>query len=91
MSVAMRDAWTDERMDDLSTRMDRGFDRVDADIRELRAQTDSGFERVDKRFERVDDEIRELRTEMNTRFDAMQRTLIIGFASIVASMIATQL
>ena len=28
--------WTDERLDDLSTRMDAGFERVDRDIRELR-------------------------------------------------------
>ena len=28
--------WTDERLDDLSRRMDAGFSRVDADIRELR-------------------------------------------------------
>ncbi len=29
--------WTDERLDDLSTRMDAGFERVDRDIREIRA------------------------------------------------------
>jgi hypothetical protein len=34
----MRESWTDERLDDLSTRMDRGFSRVDADIRELRGE-----------------------------------------------------
>lgn len=28
--------WTDERLDDLSTRMDAGFERVDRDIREIR-------------------------------------------------------
>ena len=33
-----RTAWTDERLDDLATRMDAGFARVDADIRELRAE-----------------------------------------------------
>lgn len=33
-----RRAWTDERLDDLATRMDAGFARVDADIRELRAE-----------------------------------------------------
>jgi hypothetical protein len=33
-----RVAWTDERLDDLSRRMDAGFARVDADIRELRAE-----------------------------------------------------
>jgi hypothetical protein len=28
--------WTDERLDDLAHKVDAGFDRVDADIRELR-------------------------------------------------------
>ena len=35
---AMRKSWTDERLDDLANRMDAGFARVDADIRELRAE-----------------------------------------------------
>lgn len=38
---AMRKAWTDERLDDLSSRMDRGFDRVDADLRALNARFDA--------------------------------------------------
>ena len=33
-----RVAWTDERLDHLANRMDAGFARVDADIRELRAE-----------------------------------------------------
>jgi hypothetical protein len=33
-----RRVWTDERLDDLANRMDAGFARVDADIRELRAE-----------------------------------------------------
>jgi hypothetical protein len=35
--------WTDERLDDLSRRMDAGFDRVDRDIRDLRGEMRSGF------------------------------------------------
>lgn len=31
-------AWTDERMDDLATRMDAGFERVDTDVHELRVE-----------------------------------------------------
>jgi hypothetical protein len=31
-----RTMWTDERLDDLSHRVDAGFERVDSDIRELR-------------------------------------------------------
>ena len=33
-----RTVWTDERLDDLANRMDAGFARVDADMRELRAE-----------------------------------------------------
>jgi hypothetical protein len=33
-----RAAWTDERLDDLSRRMDAGFSRLEADIRELRRE-----------------------------------------------------
>ena len=33
--------WTDERLDDLSNRVDAGFDRVDRDIRELRSDIGS--------------------------------------------------
>jgi hypothetical protein len=36
-----RTMWTDERLDDLARRVDAGFERVDKDIRELRADISS--------------------------------------------------
>jgi hypothetical protein len=33
---AMREKWTDERLDDLNHRVTDGFRRVDTDLRELR-------------------------------------------------------
>jgi len=42
---SMRESWTDERLDDLSHRVDEGFRRVDADIRELRSET-AAFHRM---------------------------------------------
>ena len=36
-----REAWTDERLDDLKDQMVAGFQRVDADIRELRGEVKS--------------------------------------------------
>jgi hypothetical protein len=53
---SVREAWTDERLDDLAARMDAGFARVDADLREVRS-------------------------ELST----MQRTMILGFVSVIAS------
>jgi hypothetical protein len=35
--------WTNERVDDLSERMDVGFERVDRDIRDLRGEMNAGF------------------------------------------------
>jgi hypothetical protein len=32
------ETWTDERLDDLSRRMDQGFERVDRDLRDMRGE-----------------------------------------------------
>ncbi len=45
-----RTAWTDERLDDLSRRMDAGFERVDRDIRDLRTEMREGFGEVRAEF-----------------------------------------
>ncbi|MGN6588148.1 MAG: hypothetical protein ACTHKT_11885 [Solirubrobacterales bacterium] len=43
MTVMAREAWTDERLDDLKEQMVSGFGRVDADIRDLRRTMMQGF------------------------------------------------
>jgi len=47
-------------------------------------------------FDRVDTDMRQLRTEMNerfsgvdARFDALQRTMVIGFATIGGGLLAS--
>jgi archaellum component FlaC len=35
---AVREKWTDERLDDMNGRMAEGFDRLDKDIREVRSE-----------------------------------------------------
>ena len=44
---AMRNTWTDERLDDLANRMDRAFDRVDVRFDKLEAR----FDKLDTRFD----------------------------------------
>jgi len=70
--LLMREAWTDERLDDLSARMDRGFDRVDCDIREVKGEVRDLRTDMDKRFERLE-----------ARFDSMQRYALGGFLTLV--------
>jgi hypothetical protein len=43
MEAMARESWTDERLDDLNQRVSEGFQRVDADIRELRRLMFQGF------------------------------------------------
>ena len=43
MEAMARDSWTDERLDDLNQRVSEGFQRVDADIRDLRRMMFHGF------------------------------------------------
>lgn len=65
MAVLAREAWTDERLDDLKTGMHREFDQVHSE------------------FERVHTELRAL----DARFDALNRTIILGMASIVVTLL----
>jgi hypothetical protein len=80
---AMRNSWTDDRLDHLNHRVDEGFKLVG-----------QRFEQVDHRFDRVEANAGELRVEMNTRFDrlesrfdAMQRTMIQVGAGLIGTLV----
>ena len=58
----MRESWTDGRLDDLSDRMDQGFEVARDERRELRAD-------MDQRFEIARAERQDLRADMDRRFE----------------------
>jgi hypothetical protein len=83
---AMREAWTDERLDYLNHRVDDGFKKVDERFR----QVDERFRHVDRRFDRVDDQL----GRINDRIDGLYRGVYqVGCGIVVAlvGLIATQL
>lgn len=82
-----RETWTDERLGDLAARVDTGFEEAKVEVRDLRGDMDKGFARVDSDIRELRTDVTGLRSEMNARFDSMQRTLIIGFVTLSASMI----
>jgi DNA anti-recombination protein RmuC len=93
MAVMVRETWTDERLDDLSKKVDDGFARVDADIRELRAEI-GGMRKENKHeFAKVRTEMNQefasLRAEMNARFEAMNRNFLAGLVTIIAAIIGS--
>ena len=61
---AMRQSWTDDRLDDLSHRMDERFDQVEGQMNQ-RFERDEGEMKAG--FDRVDGEIKELRAEVKNQ------------------------
>jgi hypothetical protein len=73
----MRESWTDARLDDFRSDVDRRFDEVDR-----------RFDKVDERFDKVEGEIRELRTEIKNGFESIQRSMVQGVVGLSAAFIA---
>jgi flagellar biosynthesis/type III secretory pathway protein FliH len=49
ITEAMRKSWTDERLDDLSVRVETGFAQVDTRF----AEVDARFDKLEGRFDRL--------------------------------------
>jgi len=76
MAVMAREAWTDERLDDLKENVNQRFDDVNR-----------RFDEVDKRFDKVEAEMKAGFAEVNRRFDSMQQTIIICFSGMTISIV----
>jgi hypothetical protein len=73
-----RATWTDERLDDLSRRMDNGFSRLDQDLRSVNVRIDALEGRIDGRF----DALQRIILQVG---GGMIATFLIGFASLIAT------
>jgi tetrahydromethanopterin S-methyltransferase subunit G len=89
---AMREAWTDERLDDLADRMDQGFARVDARIDRFEDRVDKRFEQIDRRFEKFEGEVgarfEKFEMQMTSRFDWLMRLMLAGYVAAVIGFFA---
>jgi hypothetical protein len=88
---AMREAWTDERLDDLRDQVDRRFDQVDIRFDKVDARFDKFEDRVEARFDRIDDRFEKLEERLSSRFDSLWRMMLAGYITAVFGLIAAQL
>jgi hypothetical protein len=77
---AVRQSWTDDRLDDFRSEterrfdeVDRRFDKVEAEISDLRSETKAGFESLNARFD--------------ARFDSLQRVMLQFSGALIAVLI----
>lgn len=89
MAITMepRQNWTYQRLDDLSKKVDDGFERLEKKI-------DTGLTEVKAEIRGVRSEVKGLSAEMNSRFDAMNarfdafgRNLFMAAIAIVVALI----
>jgi DNA anti-recombination protein RmuC len=69
---AMRQSWTDDRMDHLSERMEERFDAVDR-----------RFGEVDRRLDHVDAHLQEL----GARFNSLQQALLLATFGMLGAVL----
>jgi hypothetical protein len=69
---AMREKWTDERLDDMNHRIDEGFNRLDRDVGDLRAEMNSRFEATQRLIIQVG--------------GGMFVTMVVGFLGVITHL-----
>jgi len=75
-----REKWTDERLDDLNKKVDKGFQEMK-----------EGFARVDGEFKDVRREMNERFDKVDASFQGLYRVLTGGAFAIIATLIGGQL
>ena len=73
-----REKWTDERLDDLNKKVDKGFEDTKEVIADTQAEMREGFARIDA-------DIRAL----NARFDALNGRLLAGLFVMLVAIIGS--
>lgn len=80
-----REAWTDERLDDMSRRMDVGFDRVDREVRDVRGEVAGLRTEMHQGFAEVRGELNGLRLLMLRMFGGLVASLIAANLTVLAT------
>jgi len=85
---AMREAWTDERLDDLSDRMDRDFARVDARFDRFEAEVERRFDKLDDRFDKLEDSLGSRFERIDSRFEWLWRLMLASYVTAFLAVLA---
>jgi hypothetical protein len=94
---AMRQTWSDDRLDALSQRMDEGFKMLALRFEQQDRRLDERFERLDERFDVVDLQFKEIDRrfgvvderlgKLEDRFYSLNRTLVQVFGALIGTLL----
>ena len=88
--ATVRELWSDERLDDLNHRVDRGFEETKTEFRAVRMEMRTEFAAVRSEmkteFTAVRSEITQLHRTMVQLFGGMFATFVVGFLAILLQL-----
>jgi hypothetical protein len=87
MAVMAREAWTDQRLDDLNERIVSIERRMEAGFAEMRAEFKSVREKMSTGFKEAQAESVSVRRDMADQFAAQNRMMIQLFGGMFATMV----
>jgi tetrahydromethanopterin S-methyltransferase subunit G len=81
---AMRKSWTDDRLDDFATNVDRRFNEVDRRFDEVDRRFDALEGRMERGFGKCEVEFHRI----NDRLDVLSKAIVFGAVSLTTGMLA---
>ncbi len=91
---AMRESWTDDRLDDLNGKVDSLRLETRTEFKAVRAEMKAGFDRIDGRFDKIDgrfDKIdgrfERMEERFDQRLDSLNHVLILFSGGVCAALI----
>ena len=85
------ESWNDERLDELSGRVDEGFKEMRVGFDQLGREMREGFGRVDREmkesFDRFDGKMTAGFLEVNQRIDRLMLTLVVGTLGMLGALL----
>lgn len=82
---AMRNSWTDDRLDDFGREVWRRFDDVDRRFGEVNGRLDRLEDRVEAGFDRINGRIDQLHRAIWILGSGALVTFVVGFAGVVVT------
>jgi uncharacterized coiled-coil DUF342 family protein len=94
MAVMAREAWTDERLDDLNKKVDDGFREMRSEFNAVRAEMKDVRDELKEEIRGVRSEMAEIRVELGALnrtihqfLFAVVGTIFLGFMGTIAALI----
>jgi hypothetical protein len=85
---AMRQSWSDDRLDDLQLEMRNGFARLETQIQQGTEQVETRIDQLDTRIERLETRVDAGFGRLDGRIDKLAMAMFVSMMGLIATQLA---